>query len=181
MEQSWTLSDIPDLQGKVAVVTGARYVAALYTSSRYKLTRISICSSGIGLAIVAQLATHGAKAYFTARSLEKAEKAKQTLLESHPEVNPNNIDFLLLDFTDLRSITDAAHALQRNEAKIDILGMLTIFRPISSPAGSLILIFSSQSIMPPLRPPLPNLLAGGGRCTWQRSELYLSSLRYTDI
>lgn len=143
MEQAWTLSDIPDLQGKVAVVTGARYVAELYTSSRYKLTSISIYSSGIGLAIVAQLATHGAKAYFTARSPEKAGRAKQTLLESHPGVNPSNIDFLLLDFTDLRSITDAAHALQRNETKIDILSMLAAFRPISSPAGSFILILFS--------------------------------------
>lgn len=165
MEQAWTLSDIPDLQGKVAVVTGARYVAALYTSSGYKLTRISTYSSGIGLAIVAQLATHGAKVYFTARSLEKAGKAKKTLLESHLGTNPNNIDFLLLDFTNLRSIIDAADALQRNEAKIDILSMLMTFRPISSPAGSLILTLFSQSTMPPLRPPLPNLSVGVGRCT----------------
>lgn len=29
MEQVWSLADIPDLRGKVAVVTGARYVATL--------------------------------------------------------------------------------------------------------------------------------------------------------
>lgn len=112
------------------------YVTALYTSSGYQLTRKSIYSSGIGLAIVAQLATHGAKVYFTARSLEKAGEAKQTLLDSHPAANPNNIDFLLLDFTNLRSIIDAAHDLQGNEDKIDILSMLTAFHRISSPADA---------------------------------------------
>lgn len=93
-----------------------------------------MCSSGIGLAIVAQLATRGAMAYFTARSLEKAEKAKQTLLESCPEAK---IDFLLLDFTDLRSITNAADVLQRKESKIDILSRFTAFWTISVPANSL--------------------------------------------
>ncbi|KAJ3524494.1 hypothetical protein NM208_g9268 [Fusarium decemcellulare] len=100
MEQAWGLADIPDLHGKVAVVTGA---------------------SGIGLAIVAQLATHGAKVYFTARSLAKAEKAKQTLLSSYPEINSNNVNFLLLDFTDLKGITNAADELLKKETKLDIL------------------------------------------------------------
>lgn len=80
-------------------------------------------SSGIGLAIVAQLATHGAKAFFTARSLEKAEKAKQAVLQSCPSANPDNIDFLLLDLTVLRSINDAADLLRRKASKIDILSM----------------------------------------------------------
>lgn len=84
---------------------------------------MSTYSSGIGLVIVAQFANHGAKAYFTARSLEKAEKAKQALLKSCPAANPDNIDFLLLDLTDLRSINDAADFLQRKEPKVDILSM----------------------------------------------------------
>lgn len=86
-----------------------------------------------------QLATHGAKAYFTARSLERAEKAKQTLLESYPEANPNNIDFILMDLTDLRSITNAADVLHRKEATIDILGMLTTFCLICTPEISYVL------------------------------------------
>lgn len=36
MEQAWGLADIPDLQGKVAVVTGARYVADSYLSCDLK-------------------------------------------------------------------------------------------------------------------------------------------------
>lgn len=120
-----------------------------------------MCSSGIGLAIVAQLAIHGAKAYFTARSPQKAEKAKQTLLEYYPEAK---IDFLLLDLTDLRSITNAADVLRRKEAKIDILSMFTIFCPISVPVSSLILTFFFQSTMLPLRPPLPSLSVGVGKC-----------------
>lgn len=84
---------------------------------------MSTHSSGIGLAIVAQLATHGAKTFLTARSLEKAEKAKQALLQSCPAANPNNIDFLLLDLTDLRSINDAADLLRRKASEVDILSM----------------------------------------------------------
>ncbi|KAH6989907.1 daunorubicin C-13 ketoreductase [Ilyonectria destructans] len=101
MEQAWGVADIPDLQGKVAVVTGA--------------------CSGVGLATVGQLATHGAKVYFTGRSLSKAEKARKTLLETYPEANSNNVNVLLLDLTDLKSITDAADELRTKEAKIDIL------------------------------------------------------------
>ncbi|EEU45264.1 uncharacterized protein NECHADRAFT_93865 [Fusarium vanettenii 77-13-4] len=61
--------DLPDLRGKVAVVTGA--------------------GTGIGFATVKQLARKGAKVYLTTRNKSKALQAKETL-NKEPDVDPEN-------------------------------------------------------------------------------------------
>ena len=61
----WKASDIPDLSGKTAVVTGG--------------------NGGLGLATVRQLAAHGALVVIGARNLEKAEAARQTIVASVPD------------------------------------------------------------------------------------------------
>lgn len=68
----WMASDIPDLTGRVAVVTGG--------------------NGGLGLATSRQLATHGALVVIGARNLEKAESARKVIDSAVPgasvEVRP---------------------------------------------------------------------------------------------
>ncbi|KAI8725548.1 hypothetical protein NCS52_00126200 [Fusarium sp. LHS14.1] len=92
--------ELPDLRGKVAVVTGA--------------------GNGIGFATAKQLARKGAKVYLTTRNESKARQAKETLGED-PDIDPENVQWLTLDLFDPASITAAADELKRRETKVDIL------------------------------------------------------------
>jgi NAD(P)-dependent dehydrogenase (short-subunit alcohol dehydrogenase family) len=78
-------------------------------------------SSGIGYQTVKGLAQRGAKVYITSRYKEKAEKAKQALLSSDPEIEETNIEYLTLDLFNLRSIDAAARELRVQESRLDIL------------------------------------------------------------
>ncbi|KAL0935647.1 short chain dehydrogenase [Colletotrichum truncatum] len=102
MPDKWNpLTDIPNLKGKVVVVTGA--------------------SSGIGLASVKYLALQGATVYFTARSKDKAEQALQTIRLSNPEIDPDQLVWLPLDLSDLKSVRRAVEELKEKQNKVDIL------------------------------------------------------------
>ncbi|KAG8356701.1 hypothetical protein FVEN_g5530 [Fusarium venenatum] len=101
MIQQWNPStDMPDLKGKVAVVTGG--------------------SSGIGLETVRLLAQKGAKVYLTTRSELRAQDAKETLAKDN-NIDPENVQYLLMDLFDPASITIAVDELKKNEAKLHIL------------------------------------------------------------
>ncbi|KAL3456584.1 hypothetical protein BJX64DRAFT_296583 [Aspergillus heterothallicus] len=76
---------LPDLQGKVFIVTGG--------------------NSGIGYHTVSYLAEHGAHVYMCARSPEKGAAAIADIKKTHPTAN---IDLLLLDHMDLKSVVAAA-------------------------------------------------------------------------
>ncbi|KAH7091923.1 short-chain dehydrogenase/ reductase, partial [Paraphoma chrysanthemicola] len=78
-------------------------------------------SSGIGEAIVRHLALRGAKVYFTTRSEAKAQKTQQQIRVTSPEIKRDKINSLVLDLTDLKSITDVANDLGWREKKVDIL------------------------------------------------------------
>ncbi|KAH7177218.1 hypothetical protein DER46DRAFT_621196 [Fusarium sp. MPI-SDFR-AT-0072] len=93
-------TDMPNLEGRVAVVTGG--------------------SSGIGLESVRFLARKGAKVYLTTRSEAKARKAKEKLTKD-ADINPRNIQYLVMDLYDPVSITHAVDELKRSETKLHIL------------------------------------------------------------
>ncbi|PMD33658.1 NAD(P)-binding protein [Hyaloscypha variabilis F] len=76
---------LPDLKGKVFIVTGG--------------------NSGIGYYTVAHLAEHGAHVYMCARSLEKGTSAIANIKKLHPSAN---ISLLQMDLTDLTSVVAAA-------------------------------------------------------------------------
>ncbi|KAH7359586.1 short-chain dehydrogenase/ reductase, partial [Pyrenochaeta sp. MPI-SDFR-AT-0127] len=78
-------------------------------------------SSSIGEAMVRVLALRGAKVYFTTRSEATAQKTQKQIRATSPEIKEDNINWLLLDMTDLESITDVASELERRESKVDIL------------------------------------------------------------
>jgi retinol dehydrogenase-12 len=92
--------DIPPLDGKVIVITGA--------------------NTGLGKAELQHLAVNGGKAklYLAARSKAKAEAAIKEIKSSAPGAN---INFLELDLTSLDSVKTAAETFKRDNDRLDIL------------------------------------------------------------
>ncbi|KAF3229990.1 hypothetical protein TWF191_000229 [Orbilia oligospora] len=91
---------IPDLKGKVILVTGG--------------------NSGLGLETVRQLIKHNpSRIYLAARSTEKAQAAIQKLEESHPTAIP--VSHLSLDLSSFDSIKAAVAAFKKAETRLDIL------------------------------------------------------------
>jgi len=95
---AWTSSDIPDLTGRVAVVTGA--------------------NGGLGLETAAALAAKGALVMMAVRNMEKAGAARLRLLESNPEAA---VEVAHLDLASLESVGDFAAATLVAHPRIDIL------------------------------------------------------------
>ncbi|KAI0771711.1 NAD-P-binding protein [Trametes elegans] len=93
--------DIPDLSRKVIIVTGG--------------------NSGIGYAIIRQLARHGAKVYMGARNEQRAKAAIERL---HTEgLGPGNgeVVWLPLDLSDPRRVKQAAEEFLKTEDRLDVL------------------------------------------------------------
>lgn len=95
----FTAKDIPDLSGKVILVTGA--------------------NSGLGLQSVLDLARHGPKEiWLTSRTTEKADQAIQ---EIKKEVPSANLKPLSLDLSSFASIKSAARSFTQSSQRLDIL------------------------------------------------------------
>lgn len=94
----WTESDIPNLYGRLAVVTGA--------------------NSGIGFEATRALASHGAHVLMAVRSVERGETAKNELLQQIPNAN---LDVLALDLSDLESVRRFATLFLKQFSKLSLL------------------------------------------------------------
>ncbi|HEU4356445.1 MAG TPA: oxidoreductase [Actinomycetota bacterium] len=97
-EVSWTTADIPDLSGKVAVVTGA--------------------NGGLGLVVARELARKGAHVVMAARDAEKAERARVDILR---EVPTASLELQDLDLASLDSVRAAATRILAAHRTIDVL------------------------------------------------------------
>ncbi len=95
---AWTTSNIPDLTGKTAVVTGA--------------------NAGLGLETARGLAGAGCHVVMVARNRDKAEGALAELSADHPDASLEIVD---LDLASLKSIETAALAVFSNHPTVDIL------------------------------------------------------------
>jgi NAD(P)-dependent dehydrogenase (short-subunit alcohol dehydrogenase family) len=95
---SWSSKDIPDLHGKVAVVTGA--------------------NGGLGLASAKALAGGGAHVVMAVRNKAKAADAYAVILAEHPDASLEIVD---LDLGSLASVAAAAKTIAAAHDRIDIL------------------------------------------------------------
>jgi len=94
----WTVADIPDLTGRVAVVTGA--------------------NGGLGLETAAALAGAGAHVVMAARSPGKTADARETILARHPGAS---LETVALDLGSQASVRDAAAAIAAGHDTVDFL------------------------------------------------------------
>ena len=95
---TWSANDIPDLDGKVAVVTGA--------------------NGGLGLASAKALAGKGAHVVMAVRDQDKAARARDEILAEHPSAS---LEIVELDLGSLASVETAADRISAAHDRIDIL------------------------------------------------------------
>ena len=94
----WTEEDIPDLTGKIAVVTGA--------------------NSGTGYEATRALASKGATVVMSCRNLEKAEAAAEKIKNKIPEAK---LEIVQLDLSDLSSVKKFAESYSEKHETLDLL------------------------------------------------------------
>lgn len=98
MARKWTTADIPSLDGKVAVVTGA--------------------NSGLGLETAAGLAGAGAIVVMACRDKTKAAGALDEVRMRAPK---SQVEVMTLNLADLSSVREFAAALKSKHPRLDIL------------------------------------------------------------
>ncbi|MAT98592.1 MAG: hypothetical protein CL608_15730 [Anaerolineaceae bacterium] len=98
MSNKWTQNDMPDLSGKVVVITGA--------------------NSGLGLESTKAMAANGATVVMACRNLRKAERAKEEVLQELPTAR---LDVMQLDNASLESVRTFAEAFKAKYDQLDIL------------------------------------------------------------
>ena len=94
----WTTANMPDLTGKVIIVTGA--------------------NSGIGYEAAKEFARKGAQTILACRSMDKAQAA---LAELRAEVPQAQAEIMELDLTSLASVRAFAEAFKAKYDKLDVL------------------------------------------------------------
>jgi NAD(P)-dependent dehydrogenase (short-subunit alcohol dehydrogenase family) len=98
MKRHWTAADIPDLHGKVAIVTGA--------------------SSGVGFEIARQLALHHARVVLASRDIGRTEQAAGRIKALDRGVG---VEAHRLDLGNLASVDRFASFFLRSFPRLDIL------------------------------------------------------------
>jgi len=94
----WTVADVPDQQGRTAVVTGA--------------------NSGIGFEAAAVLAQRGAVTVLACRDTGKAERAAARLSATAPQAK---VSVVRLDLASLDSVRAAAEQIRASHELLDLL------------------------------------------------------------
>ena len=97
-DKKWTTENMPDLRGKIIVVTGG--------------------NSGLGYESVKAFAMKGAEVLMASRSTEKGEAAKTEILKAVPD---GKITVMQLDLGDLESVRSFAAAFKLSHQKLDVL------------------------------------------------------------
>ena len=95
---AWTAADIPDLGGRVSVVTGG--------------------NGGLGLEVARELARNGAHVVIAARDRSKADAAIASIVEDVPD---SAVEVEPLDLASQASVRGAASNLLERHSRIDLL------------------------------------------------------------
>jgi NAD(P)-dependent dehydrogenase (short-subunit alcohol dehydrogenase family) len=95
-KEKWTTDNIPDLSGKVMIVTGG--------------------NSGLGYESVKAFAEKGAEVIMASRNIEKGEKSKKEIGQTKGKVVVMQLD--LMDFSSIKSF---ASAFKKKYNKLDVL------------------------------------------------------------
>ncbi|KAG1823186.1 hypothetical protein EV424DRAFT_769957 [Suillus variegatus] len=95
------VTDLPDLSGKVILITGG--------------------NRGIGYSTVKHLARHGAKVYMAARNQSQAEEAIAQLKAEGLGPGNGDVIWLELDLMDPRNAKKAAEVFMKQEKRLDVL------------------------------------------------------------
>ncbi|KAF9225117.1 NAD(P)-binding protein [Gyrodon lividus] len=95
------VTDLPDLSGRVVIVTGG--------------------NAGIGYATVKHLARQGAKVYMAARNKSKAEEAIAKLKQEGLAPGNGEVVWLELDLSDPRNAKKTAEEFLSKESRLDVL------------------------------------------------------------
>lgn len=99
MKPDWTIKDIPDLTGKVVVVTGA--------------------NSGLGFVIAKRLAERNATTVMACRNMDKAEGAKSAI--THETRKEGSIVTMQLDTSSFESVKSFAQNFRSQHDRLDVL------------------------------------------------------------
>lgn len=97
-DKNWTFENIPDLSGKVIIVTGG--------------------NSGLGYESVKAFAKNGAEVILASRSPEKAEEAKNEISRENPK---GKIQVMFLDLADLETVRRFAEEFTKRYKRLDVL------------------------------------------------------------
>jgi NAD(P)-dependent dehydrogenase (short-subunit alcohol dehydrogenase family) len=98
MTKNWTMDNIPDLTGKVVIVTGA--------------------NSGIGFEAAKAFARKGARAILACRNMEKAQAA---LTQIQAEIPDASAEIMHLDLANLKSVHQFADVFKAKYDRLDVL------------------------------------------------------------
>lgn len=98
MRTKWTVADIPDQAGRVAVITGA--------------------NTGIGFHTAVALASKSANVVLAVRNLDKGREAAARITAQHPKAN---VALQRLDLASLRAIRESADEIKSAHQRIDLL------------------------------------------------------------
>lgn len=96
--RNWTLQNVPNLAGKVMIVTGG--------------------NSGLGFETVKAFAMSNAEVILACRDLEKGKKAKKRIITQYPD---SKITIMQLDLADQSSVKAFAYNVKESHSKIDVL------------------------------------------------------------
>ncbi len=95
---SWSVDDVLDQSGRVAVVTGA--------------------NDGLGFEVARALAGAGATVVMAVRNVDKGQAARQCILDEHGDVP---VEVVELDLASLASVEAGARAIAGDHSRIDLL------------------------------------------------------------
>lgn len=98
MKRKWTSNDIPSLQGKVAIVTGA--------------------NAGIGFETAKALAIKGAHVIFACRNEQKGNNALHKIQKYKAD---SSVEYIHLDLSDSKSVKQFANAFSEKFKELNIL------------------------------------------------------------